>query len=102
MGIWAATEYDRAHKSHDSKKIVIDEVAGQIISLLPLFIIRETGLGWYTMAVVFFRFFDIKKPLGVNRLQDLPQGLGVMADDLLAGVYAALLLAGVIWIRILL
>jgi phosphatidylglycerophosphatase A len=102
LGIWAATVYDREHQTHDASEIVIDEVAGQIIALLPLFLIRETGLGWYTMAVILFRIFDIKKPFGIYRLQDLPQGFGVMADDLLAGVYAALIMAGVLWIRILL
>lgn len=102
VGIWAATVYDREHKTHDASEIVIDEVAGQIIALLPLILIRETGLGWYTMAVILFRIFDIKKPFGIYRLQDLPQGVGVMADDLLAGIYAALIMVGVLWIRILL
>jgi phosphatidylglycerophosphatase A len=102
LGVWAATWYDRLNKTHDANAIVIDEVAGQLIALLPLLILRETGLGWYTGAVILFRLFDIKKPLGIYRLQSLPEGFGVVADDLLAGFYAALLLAGVVWIRILL
>ena len=102
VGVWAATAYDRDHKTHDASVILIDEGAGQIIALLPLLLIRETGLGGYTVAVVLFRFFDIKKPFGINRLQDLLQGFGVMADDLLAGVYAALILVGGLWMRTLL
>lgn len=102
LGIWAATWYDRSYKTHDASAIVIDEVAGQIVALLPLLLLRETSWGWYTVAVVLFRFFDIKKPWGIYRLQDLPEGFGVMADDLLAGCYAALFTVGGIWIKILL
>lgn len=102
LGVWAATWYDRLYKTHDASVIVIDEVAGQLIALLPLLVLRETGLGWYTVAVILFRFFDIKKPLGIYRLQALPEGLGVVADDLLAGIYAALLMIGGIWIKTLL
>ena len=102
LGIWAATWYDRLYKTHDARAIVIDEVAGQMLAILPLLVLRETGLGWYTVAVVLFRVFDIKKPFGIFRLQTLPEGFGVVADDLLAGLYAALLLAGGLWIRTLL
>lgn len=102
IGIWSATWYDRLFRTHDASAIVIDEVAGQFLALWPLLVLRETGLGWYTVAVVLFRFFDIKKPCGIYRLQTLPEGLGVMADDLLAGAYAALLIVGGLWIKTLL
>ncbi len=72
----------------DSPKVVIDEVAGMFLSLLcipviPVYII--TGL-------VIFRFFDILKPLYIRRTEKLPGGWGVMLDDLLAGVYANIIL----------
>ena len=102
LGIWAATVYDAVHQTEDSGAIVIDEVAGQIIALLPLLVMHETGPWLYVLSIALFRFFDIRKPLGIAQLQALPQGLGVMIDDVVAGVYAAILLVGVIWIRILL
>lgn len=102
VGVWAATGYDRVYKTHDAGAIVIDEVVGQGIALFPLLILRETSVGWYTVAVILFRFFDICKPLGIDRLQRLPAGFGVMADDILAGLYAAILLVGGIWIKTLL
>ena len=72
----------------DDRKVVIDEWAGMCIALLfvpasPLYII--TGL-------ILFRLFDIFKPLYIRRLEVLPGGWGVMADDVLAGVYANILL----------
>ncbi len=67
----------------DPQKIVIDEVAGMWIGLLG------TGTGWFPLASSFllFRFFDIVKPLGIRRAEHLPGGIGVMADDILAGLY---------------
>lgn len=69
---------------HDSGKIVIDEVFGYFIaiSFLPV------GLITALAGFVFFRIFDIAKPEPVNKLQSLPGGWGVMADDIMAGVYA--------------
>lgn len=50
---------------------------------------------WFSIGLVLFRFFDILKPLGINQLQRLPGGLGVMMDDLLAAVYSAGILVAV-------
>lgn len=68
----------------DSGKIVIDEVFGYMIAILFL----PKTLSTAVIAFVFFRIFDIFKLEPVNKLQSLPKGWGVIADDIMAGVYA--------------
>ncbi len=79
--------YEKESNIHDDPKIVIDEIAGVwiAISLLP-----NTHPIWIATAFLLFRFFDITKPSYIAKLEKLPGGLGVMADDLLAGVVAGL------------
>ena len=79
----------------DSYRVVIDEVAGQCLTLLFI------PVRWQYVAVglVFFRFFDIAKPLGVRKMEKLSGGWGVMMDDMLAGLYANLLLQIVVLIK---
>jgi phosphatidylglycerophosphatase A len=87
VGIWAAgREEDRAGVK-DPGAIVIDEVAGMLLACCW----NPRSLLWVLGLFVAFRIFDVVKPLGVNRLQALPGGLGIVADDLLAGLYAGLL-----------
>jgi len=81
---------------HDSNRIVIDEVAGMMITLLLI----PVKLQYAVTGFVLFRFFDIAKPLGVKTAERLPGGWGVMADDVLAGVYAHLLLRLIIAIKL--
>lgn len=69
---------------HDSSRVVIDEVAGMMIALLFV----PVQLKYTVTAFVLFRFFDIAKPLGIRRTESLPGGWGVMADDVVAGIYA--------------
>ncbi len=86
-GWWAANWIGEKTGEDDSQYIVIDEVAGQGLALLfvPL------DLYLYFVGFLFFRFFDILKPWPVHVVESrLKGGLGVMADDLAAGVYAAL------------
>ncbi len=68
----------------DPSKVVIDEVIGIWITMLFV------PLSWLTLLIgfVLFRFFDIAKPLGVRKMENFGGGLGVMADDMLAGIYA--------------
>jgi phosphatidylglycerophosphatase A len=73
---------------HDDKKIVIDELFGYLVSVLFF----EKKLIILILAFVFFRIFDIFKPEPVNSLQKLPRGLGVMMDDIFAGIYANVLI----------
>ena len=77
----------RREDSHDPSHIVIDEVVGQILSLLWV----PISLTSLIIGFIAFRVFDILKPFPVGRSESLPGGLGIVCDDLLAGVYAGLL-----------
>lgn len=72
----------------DPQKVVIDEVIGMWITMLFI------PLTWLNLLIgfVLFRFFDIAKPLGVRKMESLGGGLGVMADDMLAGIYGNIVL----------
>jgi len=86
FGVWSATQAEKKW-GHDNGKIVIDEVAGMWITLLflpKLFLV-------YLIAFLLFRAMDIIKPLGARQIQKLPSGWGVVADDVLAGIYANIL-----------
>jgi phosphatidylglycerophosphatase A len=91
LGIWAASRTEQIFKAKDPGKVVIDEVAGQLIALLPL---PLSGIGYapimWLIAFLLFRFFDIVKPYPARKLESLQGGLGIMADDVVAGVYAAI------------
>ena len=93
VGTWAATRTERLSARKDPGKVVIDEVAGQFIALIPVPFVL--GAAWWTaiLAFVLFRFFDIVKPYPARRLESLEGGLGIMADDVVAGVYAAIVVA---------
>ena len=89
LGIWASAEHARLIGRDDPGEIVIDEVAGQWLALLP------ASLAWPDVAAAFllFRLADIFKPWPASWAdRSLHGGLGIMADDLIAGVYAALAL----------
>jgi phosphatidylglycerophosphatase A len=110
LGIWAASVTERVLLTKDPGKVVVDEVAGQLIALAPLPLmmslwpqrIRNDVYGFPVMvltAFLLFRFFDIVKPYPARKLESLHGGLGIMADDLIAGVYAAIIVALVVVIR---
>jgi phosphatidylglycerophosphatase A len=84
IGIPAATQVARASASKDPQFVVIDEVAGQLIALLAV------PLAWKTFLAGFilFRIFDIVKPPPVRQLERLPEGAGIVLDDVAAGLYA--------------
>ena len=88
-GIWAGSRTEALAGRKDPGKIVVDEVAGQLIATLPLVFFTQWSIAAVMVSFVLFRFFDIVKPYTANRLQDLEGGMGVMCDDLVAGVYAA-------------
>lgn len=97
IGVWSSMKVEKAW-GHDSKKIVIDEFLGMGISLAAI----PSQLFPVLAGFVLFRFFDIAKPLGVRKMESLPSGWGVMADDLLAGLYTNLVLRVFLqldWIR---
>jgi phosphatidylglycerophosphatase A len=87
LGIPAATRVARESQRKDPGFVVIDEVAGQLIALLALTPDWPHAL----LALLLFRFFDILKPPPIRRLEALPEGTGIVVDDLAAGVYALLL-----------
>jgi len=97
IGIWAASRVERLEQKKDPGKVVIDEVAGQLITLLPipLTVVGPTWL-WILLAFFLFRGFDIVKPYPVRRLEKLESGLGIVIDDVAAGAYAAAVLAIII------
>jgi phosphatidylglycerophosphatase A len=87
--VWASSEAARAMHDEDPKEVVIDEVLGQWVTLLGAF-----ALSWrsFALGLVLFRLFDIWKPWPVRNFEKLPEGVGIIADDLAAGVYGALIL----------
>ena len=102
-GTWAATRAEKLLGKKDPGAVVVDEVAGQLVA----FLFVPWGAPWWVVVAAFvaFRVFDIWKPYPVRRLEHLGGGLGIMADDLLAGFYAAavmaLLISVLISVRIL-
>ena len=87
IGIWSANVVE-AEWGKDSYRVVIDEVAGMCLSLLFIPINEKTLLA----GLFLFRLFDIAKPFGIRKLEKLSGGWGVMLDDLLAGLYANIVL----------
>lgn len=94
LGVWAASRTERVLNIKDPGKVVVDEVAGQLIALLPVpFVVDGLWWVWIILAFILFRFFDIVKPYPARRFESLHGGLGIMADDIVAGVYAAIVVA---------
>ena len=90
-GIWAGGRASKLMNDKDPQTVVVDEIVGQLITLA---FIPFDVVWWMIVAGFFlFRFFDIAKPYPIDRLQILPGGLGVCADDILAGLYAAVVLS---------
>lgn len=92
VGIWAATRVEKSSGRKDASIIVIDEVVGQFITLLFLPFFVSGSWRFLVAGFLLFRLFDIWKPYPIRRLESLESGLGVMADDVLAGVYAGTVL----------
>lgn len=89
LGTWSATISER-YWGEDPSRVVMDETVGEWIALLAV----PAGGHWgYVLAAfVLFRFFDIVKPLGVRSMEKLKGGYGIMADDILSGIYAAIIM----------
>jgi phosphatidylglycerophosphatase A len=92
-GVWAGTIAERYFGGIDPGPIVLDEVVGMLITLAFLPVSVATALAGF----VLFRVFDVIKPYPAGRLERLHGGLGVMADDAMAAIYANLTLRGLIW-----
>jgi phosphatidylglycerophosphatase A len=87
LAIWAAALAERQF-GHDSSRIVIDEYAGFVISVLLL----PKSLLLFAVAFVLFRALDIVKPFPARQAEALPGGVGIVMDDLVAGIYTNVLL----------
>jgi phosphatidylglycerophosphatase A len=90
-GIWAASRAEELSGRKDPGKVVVDEVAGQLIALLPLTLLPRWSRSAVIVSFILFRVFDIVKPYPAGRLERLKGGLGIMCDDLVAGAYAAVI-----------
>ena len=94
-GVWAGTTAERYFGGVDPGPIVLDEVVGMLITLAFI-----PGLGWSgaIAGFVLFRVFDVIKPYPAARLEQLHGGLGVMADDAMAAIYANVCLRALLWL----
>ena len=94
LGVAAAQRESRRRGLSDPGYVVCDEIAAFAI------VFALTPVTWQTAAIGFawFRVFDIAKPWPIRQLERLPGGWGIMADDLLAGVFAAAALQGTLWL----
>jgi phosphatidylglycerophosphatase A len=94
-GCWAAGVVERHSAKTDPSEVVIDEVFGQWLALAAI-----DPLRWEHWAAAFllFRFFDVVKPYPIRRLERLPGGYGVLADDAAAGLCAMIVVAGFRWL----
>lgn len=90
VGLWAGERVERMLGAKDPGIIVIDEVAGMLLSVLLL----PRTMPVLLTAFFLFRLFDVWKPFPARQSQAITGGLGVMLDDLIAGVYALLVVLG--------
>jgi phosphatidylglycerophosphatase A len=93
VGIWAAHRAERVLGAKDPHAIVIDEVAGMTLSVLAF----PRTMPVLVVGFLLFRVFDVVKPFPARLGERLPGGVGVMADDLVAGLYAFVVLALLRW-----
>lgn len=97
VGIPAATQFARAIGRKDPQQVVIDEVAGQLIAVIGVPIAWKPLLAGF----ILFRLFDMIKPPPIRRLEDLPEGTGIVVDDIGAGIYALIIMQLLLHFRIL-
>ncbi len=94
-GVWSARVAEQHFGLEDPGPVVIDEVVGMLISLVWLPTTWPVALA----AFLAFRIFDIVKPYPAGRFERLPGGVGIMADDVMAGIYANLVVQALVWMR---
>ncbi len=84
IGVWVSNIASQVFKKHDPQRVVIDEIAGVMITMIGIPLTGYTGV----MGFLLFRFFDIVKPIPANFAdRKLKGGLGIMLDDIIAGIY---------------
>ena len=100
LGIWSANALEPVW-GKDPSRIVVDEMVGVWIALLAVIPFQASEqLQWYYILIAFtlFRLFDIFKPLGIKKMEDMKGGVGVMMDDILAGIYSCILILITRWL----
>ena len=95
-GIAAASVAETVYERRDPGLVVVDEVAGMLVTLLLV----PVGFVGSIAGFLAFRFFDIVKPFPARQVEALPRGWGIMADDLVAGIYAQVMLRVVLWVGV--
>jgi phosphatidylglycerophosphatase A len=95
LGVWACDKTGRDLGVSDHGSMVWDEV----VAFLPLAAVASAAWWLQGIAFLLFRLFDIWKPLGANEAQHLPGGWGIVADDVMAGIYGAIVLQAALWWR---
>ncbi|NPA51312.1 MAG: phosphatidylglycerophosphatase A [Aquificae bacterium] len=88
VGLWASIVLVEKYNEKDPEYIVVDEIAGFMITMIAI----EPTFVHLALGFVLFRLYDILKPPPIKMFERLPSGLGVMADDIIAGIYAWLCL----------
>lgn len=88
IGIYASTKVESESRKKDPRKIVIDEACGQLLVLFRM------GDAWFPILSGFllFRIFDIIKPYPIKKVETLPSGWGIMMDDIVAAIYAGVII----------
>jgi len=92
LGVWSSTQVEK-ERGEDPSIVVIDEVVGQWVALLFI----PGQIIWFLLSFILFRLFDILKPFPIDQSQALRGGWGVMTDDILAGLYANVILQIIIF-----
>jgi phosphatidylglycerophosphatase A len=101
IGVIAADRAARFAQVKDPQWVVVDEVSGQLITYHLFFLVMPLYWKTYLLGFILFRLFDIWKPFPARQLERLPGGWGIMADDWMAGIYAAIVMRVALHFRVL-
>jgi phosphatidylglycerophosphatase A len=101
IGVIVAGRAARYAQIEDPQWVVIDEVSGQLLTYYLFFWLLPLNWKSWLLGFILFRAFDIWKPFPARQLEHLPGGWGIMADDWMAGIYAALVLRVALHFRVL-
>lgn len=101
VGVMASERAARYAQVKDPQWVVIDEVSGQLLTYYLFFWVLPLNWKSWLLGFILFRLFDIWKPFPARQLEQLPGGWGIMADDWMAGIYAAIVLRVALHFRVI-